>query len=167
MASFNKVILAGNLTRDPEIRSAGGTKVADLRLAISETWRDKATGQTKEVTCFVDVVAWDRQADFCQQYFSKGKSMLVEGRLQTDEWNDKQTGEKRSKLRVRADKVQFWGNAPRQDGQPPAAAPAQQQPMQGGHASAAAPAPVPPPPLPPAFSDDAGSLAQDDEALPF
>ena len=164
MASFNKVILAGNLTRDPEIRSAGGTKVADLRLAISETWRDKASGQTKEVTCFVDVVAWDRQADFCQQYFSKGKSMLVEGRLQTDEWNDKQSGEKRSKLRVRADRVQFWGSAPRQDGQPPAVAPA--QPAQGGYAQAA-PAQAPAPAQPPAFSDDAGSLAQDADDLPF
>jgi single-strand DNA-binding protein len=165
MASFNKVILAGNLTRDPDIRSAGGTKVADLRLAISETWRDKATGQPKEVTCFVDVVAWDRQADFCQQYFSKGKGLLVEGRLQMDEWTDKQSGEKRSKLRVRADRVQFWGSGPRQDGPPPAA-PAQT--AQGGHTPpggvpAAAPAPVPPP----AFSDDAGGLAQDDEALPF
>ena len=157
MASFNKVILAGNLTRDPEIRSAGGTKVADLRLAISETWRDKASGQPKEVTCFVDVVAWDKQADFCQQYFSKGKGMLVEGRLQMDEWTDKQTSEKRSKLRVRADRILFWGTAPRQDGEAPrAAAPA-------AAASAAAPAVA----APPSFSDEGRELAQDEESLPF
>ena len=158
MASFNKVIIAGNLTRDPEIRSAGSAKVADLRLAISETWRDKTSGQPKEVTCFVDVVAWERQAEFCQQYFSKGKGMLVEGRLQMDEWTDKQTNEKRSKLRVRADRILFWGGPPRQDG---AAAPA------APRANAAPTAPNAHSPEPPAFGDDAGTLAQDDEALPF
>ncbi|HPO37067.1 MAG TPA: single-stranded DNA-binding protein [Kiritimatiellia bacterium] len=159
MASFNKVIIAGNLTRDPEIRSAGSAKVADLRLAISETWRDKTSGQPKEVTCFVDVVAWERQAEFCQQYFSKGKGMLVEGRLQMDEWTDKQTNEKRSKLRVRADRILFWGGPPpRQDG---AAAPA------APRANAVPAASNAPAPEPPAFGDDAGTLAQDDEALPF
>ncbi|MFA6631681.1 MAG: single-stranded DNA-binding protein [Kiritimatiellia bacterium] len=158
MASFNKVIIAGNLTRDPEIRNAGSAKVADLRLAISETWRDKTSGQPKEVTCFVDVVAWERQAEFCQQYFSKGKGMLVEGRLQMDEWTDKQTNEKRSKLRVRADRILFWGGPPRQDG---AAAPA------APRANAAPTAPNAHSPEPPAFGDDAGTLAQDDEALPF
>ncbi|MCL1920213.1 MAG: single-stranded DNA-binding protein [Kiritimatiellaeota bacterium] len=153
MASFNKVILAGNLTRDPDIRQAGsGLKVAEVRLAISERWSDKTTGQTKETTCFVDVVAWDRQAEFCQQYFAKGKPMLVEGRLQMDEWADKQTGEKRTKLRVRADRIQFWGSAPRQDGAP-AAAP-----------QAAADAPPAG-----AVAEDAGGgdLAHDDEQLPF
>lgn len=160
MASFNKVILAGNLTRDPEIRNAGGTKVADLRLAVSETWRDKATGQPKEVTCFVDVVAWDRQADFCQQYFSKGKGMLVEGRLQLDEWTDKQSGEKRSKLRVRADRVLFWGSAPRQD-TPPPGAPSPAAPATSATSATSANE------EPPAFDNDAGTLAHDDEALPF
>ncbi len=159
MASFNKVIIAGNLTRDPEIRSAGSAKVADLRLAISETWRDKTSGQPKEVTCFVDVVAWERQAEFCQQYFSKGKGMLVEGRLQMDEWTDKQTNEKRSKLRVRADRILFWGGPPpRQDGVAAPAAP---------RANAAPTTPNVHAPEPPAFGDDAGALAQDDEALPF
>jgi len=163
MASFNKVILAGNLTRDPEIRNAGETKVADLRLAISETWRDRNTGQPKEVTCFVDVSAWGRQADFCQQYFSKGKGMLVEGRLQMDEWTDKQSGGKRSRLRVRADRVMFWGAAPRQD--------------DGSPAARATPAPAAPPPPTSASQpitpstgpsvENAGDLASDDEQLPF
>ncbi|HRR33266.1 MAG TPA: single-stranded DNA-binding protein [Kiritimatiellia bacterium] len=161
MASFNKVIIAGNLTRDPDIRTAGSVKVADLRLAISETWRDKTSGQPREVTCFVDVVAWDKQADFCQQYFSKGKGMLVEGRLQMDEWTDKQTNEKRSKLRVRADRILFWGGPPpRQDG---AAAPAATRTVAPAPAASGATAPEPP-----AFGgDDAGTLTQDDEALPF
>jgi single-strand DNA-binding protein len=163
MASFNKVILAGNLTRDPDIRSAGGTKVADIRLAISETWRDKATGQPKEVACFVDVVAWDKQADFCQQYFAKGKGMLVEGRLQMDEWADKQSGEKRSKLRVRADRILFWGAPQRQDGPPAATRAAATPPVPGNEPPApAAPAPIP---APPAFGGDPAAV--DDEALPF
>lgn len=157
MASYNKVILAGNLTRDPDIRSVGGTKVADIRLAISEKWRDKTTGQPKDVTCFVDVVAWDKQADFSQQYFAKGKPMLVEGRLQMDEWADKQTGEKRSKLRVRADRVMFWGGAPTQQDAAPAAAP--QHAAQ--HAAPRAPAP------PEAADTPGGDLAHDDEQLPF
>jgi single-strand DNA-binding protein len=159
MASYNKVIIAGNLTRDPEIRTAGSAKVADIRLAISEAWRDKTTGQRREVTCFVDVVAWERLADFCQQYFFKGKGMLVEGRLQLDEWTDKQTNEKRSKLRVRADRIMFWGAPPRQDDAP--AAP------QRTAAPTAPSAPVAQD-EPPAFDDDSGGdLTQDDEALPF
>ena len=159
MASFNKVIIAGNLTRDPEIRNAGSAKVADLRLAISETWRDKTSGQPKEVTCFVDVVAWERQAEFCQQYFSKGKGMLVEGRLHKEERTDKQTNEKRSKLRVRADRILFWGGPPRQDG---AAAPDAPRTAAPDPATPSAKAPEPP-----AFGDGTGALAQDDEALPF
>ena len=112
MASFNKVILMGNLTRDPELRQTpSGAKVAELRLAVSETWRDKS-GQPKEVTCFVDVVVWEKLAELCQQYLAKGRSVLVEGRLQMDEWKNQQ-GETRSKLRVRADTVKFVGAAPR------------------------------------------------------
>ena len=114
MASFNKVILMGNLTRDPELKQApSGSKVADLGLAVSETWRDKS-GQPKEVTCFVDVVVWDKLAELCQQYLVKGRSVLVEGRLQMDEWKNQQ-GEKRSKLRVRADTVKFLGSPQKRD----------------------------------------------------
>lgn len=159
MASYNKVIIAGNLTRDPEIRTAGSAKVADIRLAISEAWRDKASGQRREVTCFVDVVAWERLAEFCQQYFFKGKGMLVEGRLQLDEWTDKQTNEKRSKLRVRADRIMFWGAPPRQDDAPAT-------PQRAPAASSAPSAPAAKD-EPPAFDDDSGNLAQDDEDLPF
>lgn len=106
MASFNKVILMGRLTRDPELKqAASGVKVADLGLAISEQWKDK-NGEAQETTCFVDVVVWDKQAEICCQYLAKGRLVLVEGRLQLDEWTNAQ-GEKRSKLRVRANRVQF------------------------------------------------------------
>jgi len=153
MASFNKVILMGNLTRDPEIRQApSGAKVADLGLAVSETWRDKS-GQTKEVTCFVDVVVWDKLAELCQQYLAKGRPVLVEGRLQMDEWKNQQ-GEKRSKLRVRADTVKFLGSPQKRDDQ---AAPSAPRAAPAAH-SPASPAPS---------AVEAEDLAQDDEHLPF
>jgi single-strand DNA-binding protein len=108
MASLNKVMLIGNLTRDPELRALpSGINVADLRLAINETYTDKS-GQKVEKACFVDVAVWDKQADLCKTYLSKGSPILVEGRLQMDEWTTKE-GEKRSKLRVRADRFQFLG----------------------------------------------------------
>jgi single-strand DNA-binding protein len=106
MASFNKVILMGGLTRDPELKqAASGIKVADLSLAITEQWKDK-NGESQESTCYVDIVVWNKQAELCCQYLSKGRQILVEGRLQLDEWTNQQ-GEKRNKLRVRADRVQF------------------------------------------------------------
>ena len=151
MASFNKVILMGNLTRDPELKTApSGSKVADLGLAVSESWRDKTTGENREVVCFVDVTVWNRLAELCQQYLKKGSPVLVEGRLQMDEWKNQQ-GEKRSKLRVRADTVKFLGTPQKRD-DAPHAAPA-------GQASAPA---TPPPP-----ADEAGELASDTESLPF
>ncbi len=116
MASFNKVILMGGLTRDPELKqAASGVKVADLSLAITETWKDK-NGESKETTCYVDIVVWNRQAELCCQYLSKGRQILVEGRLQLDEWENQQ-GEKRSKLRVRASRVQFLPDGKRAVGQ--------------------------------------------------
>jgi single-strand DNA-binding protein len=117
----------GNLTRDPEMKHApSGAAVTDFRIAISETRRDRATGQPKEVVCFVDVTTWERQAETCQQYLTKGSPVLVEGRLQYDEWKTPQ-GEARSKLRVRAERVQFLGpsrrgEAPEQRPEPAAAA---------------------------------------------
>ena len=116
MASFNKVILMGGLTRDPELKqAASGVKVADLSLAITETWKDK-NGESKETTCYVDIVVWNRQAELCCQYLTKGRQILIEGRLQLDEWENQQ-GEKRSKLRVRASRVQFLPDGKRAAGQ--------------------------------------------------
>lgn len=106
-ANLNKVFLAGNLTRDPEVRYIpSGTAVSDLRLAVNESYRDGASNERKERTLFVDVVVWARQAETAAEYLSKGSPVLVEGRLQMDEWESPQ-GEKRSKLRVRADRIQF------------------------------------------------------------
>lgn len=106
MASANFVLLMGNLTRDPEVRTIpSGTTVADLGLAVNESYKNKS-GELVETTVFVDVVVWGRLAETCGQYLKKGSPALVEGRLQLDQWEGKD-GEKRSKLRVRADRVQF------------------------------------------------------------
>lgn len=113
MADVNRVFLAGRLTRDPEVRyTPSGTAVADLGLAISERFKTKE-GEWDEKTVFVDVVVWGRQAETSGEYLYKGSPVLVEGRLQLDQWENQQ-GEKRSKLRVRADRVQFLGS-PRKD----------------------------------------------------
>ena len=113
MADVNRVFLAGRLTRDPEVRyTPSGTAVADLGLAMSERFKTKE-GNWEEKTVFVDVVVWGRQAETSGEYLYKGSPILVEGRLQLDQWENQQ-GEKRSKLRVRADRVQFLGS-PRKD----------------------------------------------------
>lgn len=122
MASLNRVYLVGNLTRDPEVKYLpDGTPVADLRLAVSETYRSRSTGEQVESTCFVDVVVWRKQAEACGQYLSKGSPILVEGKLHLDEW-EAQDGGKRSKLRVRAQRVQFLSrprNAENENGSAP------------------------------------------------
>lgn len=106
MASLNKVMLMGNLTRDPEIRhTPKGTAVGDLSMAINMTYRTQE-GTDKEEVCYVDVVVWGRQAETCKDYLSKGSPLFIEGRLQLDQWETQQ-GEKRSRLRVRAERVQF------------------------------------------------------------
>ena len=111
MSTLNRVFLMGNLTRDPEVRyTPSGTAVGDLGLAINENYKNKA-GETVESTVFVDVEVWSRQAETCAEYLSKGSPVFVEGSLKLDQWTNQQ-GEKRSKLRVRADRVQFLG-APR------------------------------------------------------
>jgi single-strand DNA-binding protein len=162
MASYNRVILMGNLTRDPELKHApSGTAVAEFRLAVSETHRDRQTGQPKEVVCFVDVTVWDRQAETCQQYLAKGSPVLVEGRLQYDEWKTPQ-GEARSKLRVRADRVQFLSQARRGETQdrPAGAAAPTPAPARG----AAVPAPATPAP---AAAEPGPETPADTEDLPF
>ena len=107
MASFNRVLLIGNLTKDPELRYIpSGTAVANLRLAVNSTFKDQA-GQRKEETCFVTVVAWGRQAETCNQYLKKGRAVFVEGRLIYRSWEAE--GKTRSTMEVRADRVQFLG----------------------------------------------------------
>jgi single-strand DNA-binding protein len=132
MASFNKVILMGNLTRDPELRyTPKGMAVAKIGLAVNRTWRSEAGEQKEEVT-FIDVDVWGRTAENVGQYMRKGSPILIEGRLKLDQWDDKQTGQKRSRLGVTAETVQFLssGNRPAAEGgaapapRPRAAAPA-------------------------------------------
>ena len=100
MANFNKVILAGNLTRDPELRyTPKGTAIASFGLAINRKWKSE-TGEMKEEVTFVDVDAFGRQAEVVAQYMKKGRPFLVEGRLKLDQWEDKNTHQKQSKLKV-------------------------------------------------------------------
>jgi single-strand DNA-binding protein len=107
MAQLNRVFLMGNLTRDPELRRlTNGTAVTDLGLALNRTYTDK-NGEKREEVVFIDVTVWDRQAETCCQYLKKGRAIHVEGFLKMDSWDDKTTGEKRTKLKVQADRVQF------------------------------------------------------------
>ena len=107
MASFNRVILAGNLTRDPELRyTPKGTAVVGFSLAVSRTWKNES-GEAKEEVSFIDVEAWGRQAEVIAQYMRKGKPFLVEGRLKQDTWEDKTTHDKKSKLKVRLETFSF------------------------------------------------------------
>ena len=114
MASLNKVYLLGNLTRDPDLRSLpSGQSVCELGLAVGRRYVN-SNGQEVEDTCFVDVVVWGRSAANCKQYLEKGSQVLVEGRLQLDQWEDRNGGGKRSKLRVVAEQIQFMNR--RSDG---------------------------------------------------
>ena len=107
MTSFNRVIIAGNLVRDPQLRTAGSSQVASFGLAVNRTWKDR-DGQKQEEVTFVDIECWGRTAELVSQYLSKGRGCLVEGRLKLDVWEDKD-GNKRSKLKVVAESVQFIG----------------------------------------------------------
>ncbi|MBI3991460.1 MAG: single-stranded DNA-binding protein [Candidatus Omnitrophica bacterium] len=111
MANYNKVLLIGNLTKDPELRyTPQGTAVVNLRLAVNRKYRDK-NQELKEEACFVTAVVWNKQAETCNQYLHKGSPVLIEGRLQSRSWEDN-SGQKRSVLEVRAERVQFLGAAP-------------------------------------------------------
>ena len=110
MQGFNRVILAGNLTRDPELRyTPSGTAIAKFGLAINRSWKDQS-GEKKEEVTFVDVDAFGKQAELIGQYVKKGNPLLVEGRLKLDQWDDKKTSEKRSRLGVVLEGVTFLGS---------------------------------------------------------
>jgi len=149
MASFNKVILAGNLTRDPELRyTPKGTAVTRITLAVNRTYSTE-TGEKKEEVSFVDVDVWGRQAEVLSQYMRKGRPLLVEGRLKQDTWEDKNTHQKQSKLKVVLESFAFIDSKGPEAGgpaesrpRPAAAAPAQAAAASSG----AAPAPEGPPP---------------------
>jgi single-strand DNA-binding protein len=109
MASLNKVMLIGNLTRDPEIKyTPKGTAIADIGLAVNRNYTTESGEKREEVT-FIDVTLWGRTAEIVGEYCKKGRPLFVEGRLQLDTWDDKQTGQKRSKLKVVGDNIQLLG----------------------------------------------------------
>ena len=143
MANLNKVMLIGNLTRDPELRhTPSGRAVADISLAINRVWVNDA-GQKQEDTTFVDVTLWGRQAELAQQYLTKGRGAYIEGRLQMDTWDDKETGKKRSRLKVVGDSLQFLpdgrGGAP--GGAPAPRSSGGSQPQRSGPPQGASAAP--------------------------
>jgi single-strand DNA-binding protein len=160
MASFNKVILMGNLTRDPQVRyTPNQTAVADIGLAINRVWFDKVSNQKREDVTFVDVTLWGRDAEVAGEYLSKGKPVLIEGRLQLDQWQDKDSGQKRSKLKVVCETMKMVGS--RTDGQ------GQGRPS-GGGGGGSRPAPQNEPDMEPAeqYYDDAPSGPPNDD-VPF
>jgi len=148
MANVNKVMLLGNITRDLEVRyTPKGTAVCDLGMAVNRI-RTGDNGERIEEVTYVDVTLWGRQAELAGQYLSKGRSVFIEGRLQLDQWDDKQTGQKRSRLRVVGENMQFIGaqggsggnqggsSAPRQQAPPSEQQQAPPQSSQGGAAAA-------------------------------
>jgi single-strand DNA-binding protein len=147
MASFNKVILVGNLTRDPELRyTPKGMAIAKVGLAVNRNWTSES-GEKKEEVTFVDVDIFGRTAENVAQYMKKGRPILIEGRLRLDQWDDKQTGQKRSKLGVVGEVVQFLGSpmGSSEGGAPSRPAPAAPP--------AAAPEPAEAPEAPPEHDD--------------
>lgn len=160
MASFNKVILLGNLTRDPELRyTPKGMATARLGLAVNRSYKTDA-GETREEVTFIDVDAWGKQAELISQYLRKGAPLFLEGRLKFDQWDDKQTGQKVSKLRVVLENFQFVGG-PRGEGAAGG----------GGGAPSPASAPAPRPAARPAASatpaaESDGPPPEDDD-VPF
>ncbi|MCF7854469.1 MAG: single-stranded DNA-binding protein [Candidatus Pacebacteria bacterium] len=110
MASLNRVLLLGNLTRDPDLKyTQGGTAVCNFGLAMNRRFKTR-DGQDQEEVCFVDIEVFGRQAETCENYLQKGSPALVEGRLRLDRWEDRSTGQPRSRLRVTALRVQFMGS---------------------------------------------------------
>jgi single-strand DNA-binding protein len=173
MASFNKVILMGNLTRDPRVGSnPGGSAVCDFSIAINR--RYSINGQEKEEVCFVDIVTWGKQADSCGKYLQKGSAVFVEGRLKTESWNDKE-GNKRSRLVVTAERIQFL-NFNRTDGRKVQSSPenydnqddysSQETPRQNTRSNVQSLNQKPPMPVPPSqdiFADN----AEHEDDIPF
>ncbi len=117
MSSMNRVYLLGNLTRDPELRhTPSGTSVSDLGIAVSDNYRNR-DGELVERACFADVVVWGRQAETCCEFLHKGSPVLLEGRLQLDQW-ETDTGDKRTRLKVCAERVQFLPRGKHSERQP-------------------------------------------------
>ena len=151
MPSFNRVILAGNLTRDPELRyTPKGMAVANIGLAVNRSWKSE-TGEMKEEVSYIDVEAWGRQAEVIAQYMRKGRPLLIEGRLKQDTWEDKNTHQKQSKLKVVLEGFTFIdSNRP-----------------EGGGAPGGEPPRRPPAPAKPGAAPEAEAPAEGDDDVPF
>ena len=161
MASFNKVILMGNLTRDPELRyTPKGQATARLGLAVNRRYTTEA-GEVRDEVTFIDIDAWAKKAEVIAQYCRKGSPLLIEGRLKLDQWDDKNTGQKMSKLRVVLEGFEFVGSKAQE-----AAAPGGPVP-----ATPVAPRPAPSRPAAPKPAESAGSESEgpppDDDDVPF
>ncbi|HEY0790002.1 MAG TPA: single-stranded DNA-binding protein [Chthoniobacterales bacterium] len=146
MANLNRVLLIGNLTRDPEVRyTPKGTAVADIGMAINRVIGGSDDTERREEVTYVDVTLWGRQAEIAQQYLTKGRGVFIEGRLQLDSWDDKQTGQKRSKLKVVAENMQLLGgrSGPGGEGEPSAGGERANPPRRGSASGGGAPAPRP------------------------
>lgn len=162
MANFNKVILAGNITRDPELRyTPKGTAVARIGLAVNRTYKTES-GESKEEVTFVDVEAFARQAEVIAQYFKKGNPILIEGRLKLDQWEDKNTHQKQSKLKVILETFSFLSSG-RGEGVPGESSPG---PAPSRAASQPRPPSSPPPPSQSAPHEAEAPGAEEDD-VPF
>jgi single-strand DNA-binding protein len=143
MNGYNRVILAGNLTRDPELRyTPKGTAVAKMGLALNRTWKDEAGALHEECT-FVDIDAFGKQAETISQYLKKGRQILIEGRLKLDQWDDKQTNQKRQRLGVILESFTFIDSG-KADSAAPAGQPASKRGKPAGKAKKANGDPLPP-----------------------
>jgi single-strand DNA-binding protein len=119
MTALNRVLLIGNLTRDPEMRyTPSGMAVCRVGVAVNRRFKDSKTNEMREETTFVDVDVWGRQAETANQYLAKGRPVFIEGRLKLDQWEDKQTGQRRSKLGVVCERWQFVGSSGQGGGAP-------------------------------------------------
>ncbi|MFP6764281.1 MAG: single-stranded DNA-binding protein [Planctomycetaceae bacterium] len=157
MASFNKVILMGNLTRDPQVRyTNSGSAVTEVGLAVNRTWFDKQANERREEVTFVDVTLWGRTAEVAGEYLAKGRPVLIEGRLQLDQWDDKESGQKRSKLRVVGENMTMLSGGGGGGGGEP----------RSGSTPAPAPAPAPAPEESPNSFEPTGGGTPDDN-VPF
>ncbi len=153
MASFNKVILVGNLTRDPELRyTPKGVAIAKIGIAVNRRWTSES-GEQRDETTFVDVDAFGKQAETIGQYLKKGRPILIEGRLRLDQWDDKQTCQKRSKLGVVMENFQFLDSGGRSEGGSVPADPPARRPA------------APPPAAEPA--GETGSPSPEEDDVPF
>ncbi|HAS83060.1 MAG TPA: single-stranded DNA-binding protein [Verrucomicrobia bacterium] len=158
MASFNKVMLIGNLTRDPEVKfTPSGMAVADIRLAVNRRYRS-ADNQEHEETCFVNVTVWGKQAESCGQYLKRGRPVFIEGRLKYDEWE--KDGQKFNRLSVVAERVQFLGDG---TGAGRSGSSAQDGSMSSGGGSGAAPVTAAAPAA--ARGAAAGTVAEADDEM--